>query len=56
MDDEGLHSYKAIAFITSKRNQKRSSINKKLAVTLQGKILTKQKINRVFSKLGEIYG
>jgi hypothetical protein len=48
MYDEGLRSYQAIAFISR-------LTNKQLVVTLK-KILKKQKINSVFSKLGEIYG
>jgi hypothetical protein len=55
MYDEGLHSYKAIAFISS--NPKRTSINNNLlVVTLKEKILTNKKTNRTLSKLGEIYG
>jgi hypothetical protein len=53
MDDEGLHSYKAIAFIS---NTKRIRLNNdKSALTLKKKF-SKQKNNRQFSKLGEIYG
>ena len=54
MDDEGLHSYKAIAFISGNPKHIRIS-NDKSALTLK-KILKNKKINRIFSKLGEIYG
>jgi len=56
--DEGLRSYKAIAFIKSKSNPNRSSLNTKsyliLGVFLQKTVLSKQKTLRGFSKnLGE---
>jgi len=55
-DDEGLCSYKAIAFIKS--NPSRLSLNKKrylaLGAFLQKTVLSKQKTLRGFSKnLGE---
>ncbi|MCW4023731.1 MAG: hypothetical protein NWF01_01685 [Candidatus Bathyarchaeota archaeon] len=50
--DEGLYSYKAIAFIKS--NPKPYSLtNTLLAVALNIKNSSKQKTNRPFSKLGE---
>jgi len=56
--DEGLRSYKAIAFIRSKSNPTRSNIKSKrylvLGAFLQKTILSKQKTLRSFSKnLGE---
>jgi hypothetical protein len=54
MDDEGLHSYKAIAFISG--NPKRTKLNNVKAVLTLKKILKNKKTNRVFSKLGEING
>jgi hypothetical protein len=58
--DEGLRSYKAIAFITNKSNQDR--ISKKIISYLelgapnQTTVLTKQKTLRcVFKNLGEKY-
>ena len=58
VNDEGLRSYKAIAFIKSKSNPNRSSLNTKnhliLDVFLQKPVLSKQKTLRGFSKnLGE---
>jgi hypothetical protein len=58
VNDEGLRSYKAIAFITSKRNPKRSSLKTKtyliLGALLQKIVLSKQKTLRCISKnLGE---
>jgi hypothetical protein len=50
--DEGLYSYKAIAFIKGNPNT-RSLSSILLAVTLNIKNSSKQKINRPFSKLGE---
>ncbi len=57
VNDEGLRSYKAIAFI-SKGNPKRTSLNTKNYFTLgfprQKTVLTKQKTLRGFSiNLGE---
>ncbi|MGD0406464.1 MAG: hypothetical protein ABSB10_07450 [Candidatus Bathyarchaeia archaeon] len=58
VNDEGLRSYKAIAFITSKSNPKRSSLKTKtyliLGALLQKIVLSKQKTLSCFSKnLGE---
>jgi hypothetical protein len=57
--DEGLRSYKAIAFIKSNPNLVNLKVKSylSLGVILQKTILSKQKIFRVFSKnLGENYG